>query len=256
MKGNRSKQSFQVILLCFFLLVIASLSYSAESTEDVPADAALKEKVRQQIMGGSGAQPVDEEYRIGYRDILNVSVYGEGSMATNEGLQTEDSSARGDSTSPGSGLIRGRGTGIEVRIDGRVSLRHIGDVTVVGMTLTQLADYLKQLYSTIYDKPSVTVTLVQSNSQQYTVMGQVVKPGLFYLDFPVTIVKAVASAGGFTEWANFEITVIRQKSQDVDEKSQSGQSGKTFKFDYEEFLKGQNLEKNIIIKPGDVIVVH
>lgn len=256
MKQKMTNPVFQVILLCSLLLLVASLGYSAESTEDVPADAALKEKVREQIMGGAGAKPVEEEYRIGYRDILNVNIYGEGSMATNEGIQTEEKPARGEASSPGSGLIRGRDKGIEVRTDGRVSLRHIGDVTVVGMTLTQLADYLKQLYSTIYDKPSVTVTLVQSNSQQYTVMGQVVKPGLYNLDFPITIVKAVASAGGFTEWAKSEITVIRQESPGAAEKNQNAQSGKTFKFDYDEFLKGQNLEKNIIIKPGDVIVVH
>ena len=70
------------------------------------------------------------------------------------------------------------------------------------------------MYATIYDKPSVTVTLVQSNSQQYTVMGQVTNPGLYHLDFPLTIVRAVARAGGFTEWAKSEITVIRQDGQE------------------------------------------
>lgn len=256
MKRTVTMRVLGAFLLCSLLVLGAGRGYSAESTEDVPADAALKEKARQQIMGGSAAQAVDEEYRIGYRDILQVSVYGEGSMAANEGIPAEGNAGRADAASPGASMVRGRGAGIEVRIDGRISLRHIGDVSVVGMTLTQLADYLKKLYATIYDKPSVTVTLVQSNSQQYTVMGQVTNPGLYHLDFPLTIVRAVARAGGFTEWAKSEITVIRQDSQESGEAGNKGQSGKTFSFDYDEFLKGQRLEKNIIIRPGDVIVVH
>jgi len=238
MKRERMKFSALAFLCLLLTGFVVPYSYSAESTADVSVDAALKEKLRQQSLGQSASDVVDEEYVIGYRDILHVSVYGEGSMAVSEGI------------------LPGRGTGIEVQNDGRVSLRHIGDVSVVGMTLTQLANYLKQLYSAIYDNPSLTVTLVQSNSKQYTVMGQVNNPGLYHLDFPLDIVKAVARAGGFAEWAKSDITVIRQESPGAGDKSKAGQSGKTFRFDYDDFLKGQNLEKNIMIKPGDVIVVH
>lgn len=243
---------FTPVLPFFFFLILSLISASwvqaAESTADVPADASLKEDIRRQILGGEAAKQVDEEYRIGHRDIIHVSIYGEGSMAADEGIQPEPiiAGGQGASGTAGAGFIRGRNRGIEVRIDGRVSLRHIGDVSVVGMTLTQLADYLKKLYSTIYDNPVVTVTLVQSNSQQYTVMGQVTSPGLYHLDFPLTIVRAVARAGGFTEWAKNQITVIRQLEA----------GGQTFKFDYGDFLKGKDLEKNINIAPGDVIVVH
>ena len=256
MKRRNVKFSVQALLFLALMLFVVPFCQAAESTADVSVDAAVKEKLRQQSLGESAPGVVDDEYVIGYRDILSVSVYGEGSMAVNEGVQAE-TAASGPGTAPsGANFIRGRGTGIEVRNDGRVSLRHIGDVSVVGMTLTQLANYLKQLYSTIYDNPSLTVTLVQSNSQQYTVMGQVITPGLYHLDFPLNIVRAIARAGGFTEWANSEITVIRQESPGSAEKNQGGQSGKTYKFDYDEFLKGQHLEKNILIKSGDVIVVH
>lgn len=234
------------LLLVFCALGFISLGHAAESTADVSADAVLKEKARQQIMGASTPVPTDEEYVIGYRDILHVSVYGEGSMDVSEGIQPPAVTGGTGNTVANGGFLRGRGRGLEVRIDGRVSLRHIGDVSVVGMTLTQLADYLKKLYSTIYEDPILTVTLVQSNSKQYTVMGQVLNPGLFHLDYPLTIVNAVARAGGFTEWAKSDITVIRKK----------GAGGQTFTFDYDDFLKGQDLEKNIIIKPGDVIVVN
>jgi polysaccharide export outer membrane protein len=259
MKMNRkiSQRVVQVFLLFIFTLVLTPLCHAAESTADVSADAALKEKARQQILGASAGPLIDDEYRIGYRDILYVSVYGEGSMAVGEGIQAQAAiSDTGDTRASGGDFLRGRGSGVEVRIDGRISLRHIGDVSVVGMTLTQLADYLKQLYSTIYGDPVLTVTLVQSNSQQYTVMGQVVNPGLYHLDYPLSLVKAVARAGGFTEWAKSDITVIRQfPTESAGDQAKDG-PGQTFKFDYNEFLKGRGLEKNIIIKSGDVIVVH
>jgi len=238
------------------ILALSPFCRSAESTADVSASETLKEKFRQQILGKSGDRPLDAEYKIGYRDILHVSVYGEGSMGVSDGLQAPPAPDLGGAAGPGGNFIRGRGSGIEVRIDGRISLRHIGDVAVVGMTPTQLADYLKNLYSTIYEDPILTVTLVQSNSQQYTVMGQVIAPGLFHLDYPLTIVKAIARAGGFTEWANSEITVIRQENSDSGSMQLQSSQGKTFKFDYDDFLKGQNLDKNILIKSGDVIVVH
>lgn len=254
MKKTAPRQLSSILFLFLTALFCATISYSAESTADVSADAAIKEKVRNQILGASAGKSIDDEYVIGYRDILHVSVYGEGSMAVGEGIRAQSTVGSGGS---GDGdFLRGRGSGIEVRIDGRVSLLHIGDVTVVGMTLTQAADYLKQLYSIIYDNPSLTVTLVQSNSQQYTVMGQVVRPGLFHLDFPLTIVKAVARAGGFTEWANSKVTVIRQNPANTPSGKAKDAKGKTFSFDYDDFLKGQDLEKNILIKSGDVIVVH
>ena len=256
MKPNGSKYLVQVVLLFIFVFVLTPLCQSAESTADVSADAALKEKLRQQILGPSAMQQVDDEYIIGYRDIVHVSVYGEGSMAVSGGIQAEAAANVTGNAASGGDFLRGRGSGIEVRIDGRISVRHIGDVSVVGMTLTQLADYLKQLYSTIYDNPSLTVTLVQSNSRQYTVMGQVLNPGLYHLDFSLNIVRAVARAGGFTEWANSDITVIRQKSTESTGKKTKDIKGETFEFDYDDFLDGQDLQKNIIIKSGDVIVVH
>jgi polysaccharide export outer membrane protein len=257
MKSTISAQTALTFLVFFFFAIIFTpVCHAAESTADVSADAALKEKARRQILGASASQTSDNEYVVGYRDILYVSVYGEGTMAVGEGVEAQAAISERDSNASGDFSLRGRGRGIEVRIDGRVSLRHIGDVTVVGMTLTQVADYLKQLYSTIYENPVLTVTLVQSNSQQYTVMGQVLNPGLYHLDYPLTVVKALARAGGFTEWAKSEITVIRENLAGLAGNTSNSGEGQTFTFDYGDFLKGRNLEKNILIRPGDVIVVH
>ncbi len=257
MKHNGSRRLFRGLLLCFAVLAVASWCQAAESTADVSANAALKAKARHEIIGASAKLPIDPEYKIGYRDILYVSIYGEGSMAVGEGVQPPAAAnGIGRNGVLGRDHVREGGGGIEVRQDGRISLLHIGDVSVVGMTLRQLSDYLKKLYSTIYENPSVTVTLVQSNSRQYTIMGQVRHPGLYHLDFPVTIVMAIAKAGGFTEWAKFDVIVIRQTPPGIAGKQKKGATGKTFFFDYDDFLKGRDLGKNIVIKSGDVIVVH
>lgn len=220
--------------------------YAAQSTADITASKELKDKARLDILGeGAGAASTEDEYVIGHGDMLIVTVYGEGSMSAAEAV----GSSRGTG---GDGLRGGGGGGVQVRIDGRISLKYIGDVDVVGMTLNQLADYLKILFATVYDEPIITVVLSQSNSQRYTVMGKVAKPGIYYLDYPINLVQVVARSGGFTEWANSEITVVRK---DV-EKTSDLFKGNTLRFDYDDFLAGKKLEKNILIKSGDILIVH
>ncbi|SHO46111.1 polysaccharide biosynthesis/export family protein [Desulfopila aestuarii] len=239
MVGIRSFMfSFVMVLLCAFS------SFAAQSTKDISASDDLKIQAKKTVLGGSGVvKPQDPEYVIGHGDFLEVQVYGEGSMAVSAPTTTPDEGSSGADAA---------GTGIQVRIDGRVSLKHIGDVEVVDMTLTQMADYLKLLYATVYDDPIVTVVLKKSNSKLYTVMGKVVNPGIYNIDQPINLVQVIARSGGFTEWANSELTVVRENGS----KSSPMFSGNTLKFDYDDFLDGRNLEKNIVIKSGDIIIVH
>ncbi len=141
---------------------------------------------------------------------------------------------------------------ILVRSDGRVSLKDIGDVEVIGLTFPQLADYLKQLYSALYEDPVVVTSLVQSNSRRYTVMGEVNKPGTYHLNNSMNLVQVVAEAGGFTKWAGKEITVVRK---DVGKRERKLFDGHTITFDYDRFISGKDIEKNISVRSGDIIVV-
>jgi polysaccharide biosynthesis/export protein len=118
--------------------------------------------------------------------------------------------------------------------------------------LTQLADYLKELYSSVFADPNVSVVLVQGNSQRYTVMGKAVKPGVYLLDYPINIVQAIARCGGFTEWAKTDITLVRKDPK----RDKKLFKGNTLAFDYGDFLDGEDLEKNILIEPDDILIVH
>jgi len=239
---------FRSFIHCVMLVLLCSSPlFAAQSTKDITASDELKSQARSKVFGdgGSMVQPQDPEYVIGYGDILEVQVYGEGSMAVSAPAAYADGYG-------GETASETAGTGIQVRVDGRASLKHVGDVEVVGMTLTQMADYLKILYATVYGDPIVTVVLQKSNSQIYTVMGKVLNPGVFNFDQPINLVQAIARSGGFTEWANSELTVVRNDGG----KDSKLFDGNTLRFDYDEFLRGRNLDKNIIIRSGDIIIVH
>lgn len=232
------------VLVGFMLTVIICPTslFSAQSTADIPATQELKDKTRNAILEQAGKTTQKDEYVIGQGDILGIMVYGEGDMAV--------SPVQGEAREAGSG--KSGGAGVQVRMDGMISLRHIGDVKAIGFTLTQLADYLKIIYATVFDDPVVTTVLVQGNSQRYTMMGKVAGPGVFVIDYPINIVQAVARSGGFTEWASSDITLVRKDAPKEDGLFE----GNTLKFDYDDFLKGRNLERNILIKSGDILIVH
>ncbi len=225
-------------------MIFSGNVWAAQSTADVPVTDKVKESARQKILAGKSSKyPAEDQYIIGHGDVLDVHIYGEGDMSA--ALAGDIKTERDD------GLRTGPG-GVRVRIDGRISLKHIGDIEVIGFTLTQLADYLKIIYASVYDDPIVTVVLVQSNSRRYTVMGKVARPGTYYIDYPINIVQAIAACGGFTEWAKSEITLIR-KEPGLD--AELFENNKLI-FDYDDFLVGKELEKNVRIRAGDIIVVH
>ncbi len=231
--------------IIFWFFCSSSLVYSAQSSSDVPVTPELVTSVRDKVLGEQQKEIAREaEYVIGHGDILAVQVYGEGDMSAIV-PSFGRSGARSDEQKEDV-------SGVQVRIDGRISLQHLGDIEAVGFTLPQLADFLKDLYSAVYDDPLVTVVLVKSNSQRYTVMGKVVRPGIYFLEFPINIVQVIARSGGFTEWAKSEITLVRKELR----KNKELFKGNKLIFNYDDFLDGQKLEKNVLIQPDDIIIVH
>ena len=126
---------FNVTQRCFWAVLLAGLVMAwsscraAESGSDAVVKDDLKEKYRQEVLGGKGQTSKDQEYVIGYRDILYVEVYGEGSMAVGPGSPAPTGASTDAVKAESQDFIRGRGTGAEVGVDGRVSLRHIGGVS-------------------------------------------------------------------------------------------------------------------------------
>ena len=160
----------------------------------------------------------DKAYIVGIGDILSIQVWKEPELSRT----------------------------LAVRTDGRISLPLVGDVDVAGKSIQDLTTLLSKKYSRVITEPSVTVTLVENRSKRYYLIGQVQQPGEFPIDHPITILQAIARGGGFLEWAKRdEIAVIRR-----DEGKE-----KRLQFDYDAFIKGKKQEQNIMVAPGDTIVV-
>jgi polysaccharide export outer membrane protein len=166
------------------------------------------------------AQPISvagPSYVIGADDVLLVSVWKEPDLTTT----------------------------LPVRPDGNISLPLLNDVVAAGLSPTQLAASITEKLKKFVADPRVTVVVTQINSQKVFVMGEVQHTGAIQLLPNMTVLQALADAG-FTQFANTKgIYVLR---------AENGRQQK-IPVNYKRLLKGQAIDQNIILKPGDTIVV-
>ena len=127
--------------------------------------------------------------------------------------------------------------------DGRISMPLIGNFKAIDMTLPQLQDLLT---TKLRDdggilEPVVNVQLLRNNSKQYTLIGGAGRNGPVPLLRETTVLDALVAAG-FKEFANKKDITIRRGT-------------KEFHFNYNQVLKGQHMEQNILLEDGDYIIV-
>ena len=133
-----------------------------------------------------------------------------------------------------------------VRPDGRISFPLIQDMPAAGLSPAELKEQIEQKLKEFLDAPNVTVIVEAIQSYRVFVTGKVAKGGAVTVEKPVTVLQAVALAGGFMEFANLsEITII----------SSDGSKNTVVKFNYSDVIKGKNLDQNIFLKSGDVVNV-
>jgi polysaccharide export outer membrane protein len=135
---------------------------------------------------------------------------------------------------------------VPVRPDGKISLPLINDVQAAGSTPQQLAATVTEKLRKFLTEPQVTVIVTAINSQRVFVVGEVLRAGAFPLIPGMTVLQALASAGGFTTFADVKkIHVMRLANGKHTE----------LPFNYREVLKGDNPDQNIKLEPGDTVVV-
>jgi polysaccharide export outer membrane protein len=133
-----------------------------------------------------------------------------------------------------------------VRFDGKITIPFVGDIDVAGRTPTQLKDELEESIGRFVDVARVSVAIEQPNSARFFVLGKVSQQGAFPYTGPLRIAQALALAGGFQEFAKLEqIFVIREVGGELI----------YFPFDYNEFVNRRQLAGNLVLLPGDTIVV-
>ncbi len=178
-----------------------------------------KDKKTNAPMGGAkdAGAVAGPDYIIGPDDVLHVSVWKETDLT---------------STLP-------------VRPDGKISMPLLDDVQAAGLTPMQLANSLTEKLKKFMADPRVTVVVTAMNSQKIYILGEVTHTGAMALTPNMTVLQAIASAG-FTQFANTKgIYVLR---------TENGKQQK-LPFNYKQVVKGEAMEQNVLLRPGDTIVV-
>ncbi len=168
--------------------------------------------------GGAARADAHAAYQIQAGDVLQVSVWKE------EGLQRE----------------------VLVRPDGGVSFPLAGDTVATGMSVDELQAALTERLARFIPDPVVTVAVSQILGNTIYVLGKVNRPGEFVATRNVDVMQALSMAGGTTSFAALNDIKVLRREDGVQ---------RVLAFRYGDVEKGRNLDQNIILQSGDVVVV-
>ena len=131
-----------------------------------------------------------------------------------------------------------------IRPDGKITMPFLGDVVATGITPAELSFSIKDKLKKYIVDPDVSVSVSAVNSKRYYIQGEVNRTGEYKLLVPTKVLEALVNAGGFKDFANQKKIVIMRVT------------GERLNFNYKEVIKGKNMDQNIYLKPGDIIIVH
>jgi polysaccharide biosynthesis/export protein len=156
------------------------------------------------------------EYRIGREDVITVEVWKDPALSAK----------------------------VPVRPDGNISLPMIGDVAAEGRTAAELKREVAARLTPFVEKPVVGVMVTEVNAARFFVLGEVAHPGAFPVRGQVSVIQALALAGGPTEFANQRAVIVIR-----DERGKRAR----YKVDCREVLAGN--APAIALEPGDTVFV-
>ena len=160
-----------------------------------------------------------DDYLIGEGDVLQVSVWGEPAASVQSAT---------------------------VRPDGKISMPLIKEVAVAGLTPAQVEAGVQEQLAKVIRAPDVTVIVAQINSKKIFLTGAVKREGPLKFTYRMTVLQAISEAGGLSDYAKRKNIYVLHT-----------ENGRQFRlpFNYPAVLKGENMEQNILLSPGDTIVV-
>jgi polysaccharide biosynthesis/export protein len=159
-----------------------------------------------------------QSYKLRQGDLIQVSVWGE------DKLQKESL----------------------VLPDGSITYPLAGRVDVLGLTSTEVEKRIAEKLKTYLPDPQVSVVIVNIAGNLAHVMGKVLKPGQVLMTGPMTVLDALSMAGGLDKFADRSAIKVLRKTP---------QGQKAIPVHYDQLLRGQNLESNITLLPGDTVLV-
>jgi polysaccharide export outer membrane protein len=223
----RTKDSLGTRLVVFACLTLVSTVWAAGKSEKQAAAKDPKNtsssrtdvQAPTQVPSGAPSKPAKDDYVIGPGDVLAINVWKEPEISRS----------------------------VPVRPDGKVSLPLVGELTAGGLTTVKLRDSITDKLKDYISNPEVIVIVQEVKSRSFNIVGKVGKPGSYELAKPMTVLDAIAMAGGFQDFAkSSKIYVLRR---------QPDGSRTMLPFNYKSVIKGRGLDQNVELQPGDTVVV-
>lgn len=199
------------------LMLIGSIALAQAAPAQPAASAASDKTASDKAPLAVSASPAGPEYVIGPEDALHIAVWREADLTAS----------------------------LPVRPDGKISLPLLDDVQAAGLTPKQLADSITEKLKKFLADPRVTVVVTQINSKRIYLVGEVLHVGATPMLPNMTVLQALSSAG-LNQFANTKrIYVLR---------TENGKQQK-LPVNYRKLVKGEQIEQNYLLQPGDTIVV-
>jgi len=165
------------------------------------------------------AKPADPAYLIGTDDILGINVWHEAEMSR----------------------------AVPVRPDGKISLPLAGEFQAAGLTPAQLEEAIRTKLQTLMQNPQVTVMVQEVRSQRFSIMGEVNRPGAYPLNGKMSVLEAIAAAGGLRDFAKTKKMYILRRAND-------GTTTRV-KVNYKGLMEGKLDDPAMTLQPRDTVVV-
>ena len=198
-------------------LILASTAASAQSRQEQPAPGAASSQTPSRTSArATSARWTEQDYKLGSGDKLRVEVYRQDQLSQS----------------------------LQIRPDGKITLPLLGDVPAAGKTSIELRDSLTEAFKEYVANPVVTVIVQEAVAAQIHVIGEVGTPGSQVMTGSMTVLQALAKAGGLREFADKNnIRILRVNGTRTD----------PIPFDYKRAMKGES--DPVYLQPGDTLVV-
>jgi len=221
MSLQRSRVEILTKRLLYFVLLLAVLTglAQAQDTSSSSQPPAPKPAAPADNPSPSPTSVPPDSYIIGAEDVLSIYVWKEPDMSKT----------------------------IPVRPDGMISLPLVGEIKAAGHTPVQLQDVLATAMKKYVSDPQVTVVVEKISSLSFNIVGEIAKPGFYPLTRRMTVLDAIAMAGGFKDFAKTKkVYVLRISANGTQQR---------LPFNYKDVIAGKNEHQNIELLPRDTIVV-
>ena len=208
---------WKAALAAVVLMLMSSIALAQNASALPAASSASDKTATDKATNAAPTSLAGPEYVIGPEDVLHIAVWKENDLTAT----------------------------LPVRPDGKISLPLLDDVQAAGLTPKQLADSVTERLKKYIADPRVTVVVTAINSKRIYLVGEVLHAGATPMLPNMTVLQALSSAG-LNQFANTKRIYVLRTANGKQQK---------LPVNYRKLVKGEEIEQNYILQPGDTIVV-